>query len=100
VITLSKIHTTDSTWYNLNYDRIKTWDDSLSKYSFKRKINNFIYPDLSQIAFYFLPFFVFLVLYMFMGKTKDDTEEITPPGPPLEHDLSKRKHQAKRKTNT
>jgi hypothetical protein len=98
VIRLSKVHTSDSIWYNLNYDRIIAWDSTLSAHSFKRKINNFIYPDLSQIAFYFLPFFVFLGLYLFLGKTINDTEEQTPPNLQLKHGLSRRKHHAKRDT--
>jgi hypothetical protein len=71
VFILSRINLTDSTWYNIDYQRITVRDDSMHTRSFSRKLGNSIRPDLSQVSFYFVPFTVILVLYLFYPISKD-----------------------------
>lgn len=71
VFILSRINLTDSTWYNIDYHRIPVRDDSMHTRSFSRKLGNSIRPDLSQISFYFVPFNVMLVLYIFYPISRD-----------------------------
>jgi hypothetical protein len=66
VVALSNIKPTDSIRYELDFNRLNKFENFMHAHSFKRKFGYLFRPDLSQISFYFLPFFVLLFLYLFM----------------------------------
>jgi hypothetical protein len=70
VLVLSKIAQSDSTWYNFDYKKTRAFDSTMNKHSRCRKLYNGLRPDLSQIAFYFVPVIIMLVLYLFFSRTK------------------------------
>lgn len=67
---LSTINTTDSTWYDISLVKIRGWEEDVSTKSCVRKLYYFFRPDLSQIAYYFIPFAVVLSLFLVNPKPK------------------------------
>lgn len=70
LVFLSNIKPENSTWYDIKLDEMNQHIEDARINRKCRKICYFFRPDLSQIAYYFIPFTVVLSLFLFSGKPK------------------------------
>lgn len=75
---ISRLQIHDSTWYNVDYQKLTPWRDSVNtnKSRLTREFSNFVHP--SQMVFYYLPSIVLLFLYLWLDRKQKRRSEADP----------------------
>ena len=62
---INEIKINDTHKYIIDTGKIDTWEIDKRKNTMQRKFNNYLHPDISQIAFYLMPITIILGLFVF-----------------------------------
>ncbi len=67
MIAITKVHTVDSLWYEINQTRIDSMFQSAYEHRWARKKCLVFHPNFEQIVFYFVPIFLLFLIRIILG---------------------------------
>ncbi len=70
IIQLSKMSLSDSTLYYIDYSKLNAYLKNKGQNTRQKKLLNSLRPDLSQMAFYYMPLIIFIGLHLSFGQKK------------------------------